>query len=69
MAGNFKPATKFFTSRGRLEKQEQFQNEYRNKGKKHIGAKEHPQMDLSSSINAGQRVMRYPICCFRSKTV
>ena len=35
MAGNFKPATKFFTSRGRLEKQKQ-QNEYSNKGKKHI---------------------------------
>ena len=34
-----------------------------------LGAKEHPQMDLSSSINAGQRVMRCPICCFRSKTV
>ena len=26
-------------------------------------------MDLSNSINAGQRVMRCPICCFRSKTV
>ena len=35
MAGNFEPATKFFTSRGRLEKQKQ-QNEYCNKGKKHI---------------------------------
>ena len=34
-----------------------------------LGAKEHPQMDLSSSINARQRVMRCPICCFRSKTV
>ena len=35
MAGNFERATKFFTSRGRLEKQKQ-QNEYSNKGKKHI---------------------------------
>ena len=34
MAENFEPATKFFTSRGRLEKQKQ-QNEYSNKGKKH----------------------------------
>ena len=34
-----------------------------------LGAKQHPQMDLSSSINAGQRVIRCPICCFRSKTV
>ena len=34
-----------------------------------LGAKQHPQMDLSSSINAGQRVMRFPICCFCSKTV
>ena len=34
-----------------------------------LGAKEHSQMDLSSSINAGQRVMRCPICCFCSKTV
>ena len=34
-----------------------------------LGAKEHPQMDLSNSINAGQRVMRCPIGCFRSKTV
>ena len=34
MAGNFEPATKFFTSRGRLEKQKQ--NEYSNKGNKHI---------------------------------
>ena len=33
MAENFDPATKFFTSRGRLEKQKQ-QNEYSNKGKK-----------------------------------
>ena len=30
MAGNFKPATKFFTSRGRLEQQKQ-QNECSNK--------------------------------------
>ena len=35
MAGNFEPATKFFISRGRLEKQKQ-QNKYSNKGKKHI---------------------------------
>ena len=34
-----------------------------------LGAKEHPRMDLSTGINAGQRVMRCPICCFRSKTV
>ena len=32
-----------------------------------LEAKEHPQMHLSSSINAGQRVMRCPICFFRSK--
>ena len=31
--------------------------------------KEHPQMDLSSSINARQLVMRCPIRCFRSRTV
>ena len=30
MAGNFEPSTKFFTSRGRLEKQKQ-QNEFSNK--------------------------------------
>ena len=34
-----------------------------------LGAKEHPQMDFSSSINARQRVMRCPICCCRSQTV
>ena len=33
MAGNFEPATKSFTSPGRLEKQKQ-QNKYGNKGKK-----------------------------------
>ena len=32
-----------------------------------LGAKEHPQMDLLCSINARQRVMRCPICCFCSK--
>ena len=50
MAGNFEPATKFFTSRERLEKQKQ-QNEYSNKGKKHINRSYYISMNVDEHLS------------------
>ena len=49
MAGNFEPAAKFFTSRGRLEKQKQ-QNEYSNKGKKLINRSYYIRMNVDEYL-------------------
>ena len=49
MAGNFEPATKFFTSRARLEEQKQ-QNEYSNKGKKHINRSYYISMSVDEHL-------------------
>ena len=50
MAGNFEPATKVFTSRGRLEKQKQ-QNEYSNKDKKHINRSYYISMNVDEHLS------------------
>ena len=50
MAGNFEPVTKFFTSRGRLEKQKQ-PNEYSNKGKKHINQSYYISMNVDEHLS------------------
>ena len=50
MAGNFEPAAKFFTSHGRLEKQKQ-QNEYSNKGKKHINRINYISMNIDEHLS------------------
>ena len=49
MARNFEPETKFFTSRERFEKQKQ-QNEYSNKGKKHINRSYYVSMNVDEHI-------------------
>ena len=50
MAGIFEPTTKFFTSRGQLEKQKQ-QNEYSNKGKKHINLSYYIRMNVDEHLS------------------
>ena len=50
MAGNFEPVAKFFTFLGRLEKQKQ-QNEYSNKGKKHINRSYYISMNVDEHLS------------------
>ena len=50
MAGNFELAVKSFTSRGRLEKQKE-QNEYTNKGKKHINQSYYTSMNVDEHLS------------------
>ena len=50
IAGNFEPARKFFTPPGRLEKQKQ-QNEYSNKGKKHINRSYYISMNVDEHLS------------------
>ena len=50
MAGNCEPATKFFISRGRLEKQKE-QNGYINTGKKHINRSYYISMNVDEHLS------------------